>query len=106
MVCVDLLGSFTTRKLAKAQPLLAITKIDPVTGWFDIVEAINKSATSIQVLFHNTWLAAYLRTQFIFLDDESIGEFKCEFKQMCYNHGIKTKPTKIHYQHTTSNFNH
>jgi hypothetical protein len=30
--------------------------VDPATGWFDIVKAIKKSATSIQYLFHNTWL--------------------------------------------------
>jgi hypothetical protein len=34
--------------------LLALTMIDPATGWFEIVEATNKSATSIQDLFHNT----------------------------------------------------
>jgi hypothetical protein len=30
-------------------------------GWFEIVEATNKSATSIQDLVHNTWfwLACY-----------------------------------------------
>jgi hypothetical protein len=33
--------------------------IDPATGWFEIVEATNKSATSIQDLFHNTWLPWY-----------------------------------------------
>jgi hypothetical protein len=39
--------------------------IDPATGWFEIVKATNKSATSIQDLFHNTWLARYPRPQFI-----------------------------------------
>jgi hypothetical protein len=28
--------------------LLSLTMIDPSTGWFEIVEATNKSATSIQ----------------------------------------------------------
>jgi hypothetical protein len=38
--------------------LIALTMIDPAinTGWFEIVEATNKSATFIQDLFHNTWL--------------------------------------------------
>jgi hypothetical protein len=40
-------------------PLLALTIIDPATGWFEIVKATNKSATSIQDLFHNTWLGHY-----------------------------------------------
>jgi hypothetical protein len=41
--------------------LLALTIIDPAIniGWFEIVKATNKSATSIQDLFQNTWLARY-----------------------------------------------
>jgi hypothetical protein len=39
--------------------LLALTMIDPATGWFEIVKATNKSVTSIQDLFHNTWLTHY-----------------------------------------------
>jgi hypothetical protein len=34
--------------------LLALTMIDPDTGWFEIVEATNKSATSIQDFFMTT----------------------------------------------------
>jgi hypothetical protein len=68
--------------------------IDPATGWFEIVEATNKSATSIQELFHNTWLARYPRPQFIVFDNG--GEFKREFKQMCDKYGIKAKPTTSH----------
>jgi hypothetical protein len=50
---------FTIRTPDKTHSLLALTMIDPDTGWFEIVEATNKSATSIQDLFHNTWLARY-----------------------------------------------
>jgi hypothetical protein len=50
--------------------------------WFEIVEATNKSATSIQDLFHNTWLARYPRPQFIVFDNGRRGEFKREFKKM------------------------
>jgi hypothetical protein len=48
--------------------------IDPATGWLDIVEATNNSATSIQDLFQNTLLARYTRPQFIVSDNG--GEFK------------------------------
>jgi hypothetical protein len=106
MVCVDLLGPFTIRTPAKAHSLLALTMIDPATGWFEIVKATNKSATSIQDLFHNTWLARYPRPQFIVFDDGSTGEFKREFKQMCDNYGIKAKPNTSHNQHYTSKCNH
>jgi hypothetical protein len=61
MVCVDLVGPFTIRTPAKTPSLLALTIIDPAinTGCFEIVEATNKSATSVSIqdLFHNTWLA-------------------------------------------------
>ena len=78
----------------KTHSLLALTMIDPATGWFEIVQANSKTATSIQDLFHNTWLARYPRPQFIVLDNG--GEFKGEFKQMCENYGIKAEPTTSH----------
>jgi hypothetical protein len=87
-------------------PLLALTMIDPVTSWFKIFKATNKSATSIQDLFHNTWLAREPRPQFIAFDNGSRGGFKRQFKQMCDNYGIKAKPTTSHNQQTTRKFNH
>jgi hypothetical protein len=47
---------FTIRTLSKTHSLIALSMIDPEsnTGWFEIVKATNKSATSIQDLFHNT----------------------------------------------------
>jgi hypothetical protein len=73
---------FTIRTPTKTHSLLALTMIDPAsnTGWFEIVEATNKSATSIQDLFHNTWLARYTQPQFIIIDNGSVDEFKREFK--------------------------
>jgi hypothetical protein len=90
--------------------LFALTKLDPEinTGWLEIVEATNKSATSIQDLFHNTWLAryGYPRPQFIFFDNENRGESKREFKQMCDNYGIKAKPTTSYNIPFTSKCDH
>jgi hypothetical protein len=86
--------------------LFALTMIDPATGLFGIVEATNKSATSIQDLFHNTWLARYPRPQFIVFDNRNDGDFKSEFRQICDIYGIKAKPTSSHNQHTTSKCNH
>jgi hypothetical protein len=79
---VDLVGPFIIRIPAKTHFLLALTMIDPAinTGWFEIVEATNKSATSIQDLFHNTWLARYPQPQFIVIDNG--GKFKREFKRI------------------------
>jgi hypothetical protein len=106
IVYVYLMGPFTIRTPAKTHSLLALTMIDPATGWFEIVEATNKSATSIQDLFHNTWFACYPRPQFIVFDNGSIVEFKREFKKMCDNYGIKAKPTTSHNIPSTSKFNH
>jgi hypothetical protein len=88
--------------------LLALTMIVPAvnTGWFEIVEATNKSATSIQDLFPNSWLACYTRPQFIVFDNGNRGEFKRQFKQMCDNYGIKAKPTTSHDHQPTSKCNH
>ena len=94
MVCVDLVGDFTIKTPLKTHSLLALTMIDPATGWFKIIQANSKTATSIQDLFHNTWLAHYHRPQFVVYDNG--GEFKREFKQICENYGIKAKPTTSH----------
>ena len=94
IVCVDLVGPFTIKTTSKTNSLLALTMIDPATGWFDIVKATNKLASSIQDLFHNTWLARYPCTQFIVCDNG--GKFKGDFKQMCDNYGIKAKATTSH----------
>jgi hypothetical protein len=69
MVYVDLVGPFTIRTPAKTHSLLALTMVDPATGWFEIVKATNKSAISIQDLFHNTWLVRYPRPQLIVFDN-------------------------------------
>jgi hypothetical protein len=76
--------------------------IDPATGWLDIIEAINKSATSIQDLFHDTWLARYPQPQFIVFDNGVVGVFNHEFKQMY----VQDKPTTSHNQQITSKCNH
>jgi hypothetical protein len=57
-------------------------------------------ATSIQGLFHNTWLVRYPLPQFIVFDNTN--EFKREFKQMCEHYGIKAKRTTSHNPQTTA----
>jgi hypothetical protein len=94
------ISPFTIRTPAKTRSLLALTMIDPAinTGWFEIVKVTNKSAASIQDLFHYTWLARYPQPQFIVFENGRTGEFKREFKQMCMQdiYGIKAKPTISH----------
>jgi hypothetical protein len=88
-------GPFTIRTPAKTHSLLALTMIDPATGWFEIVEATNKSEISIQDLLHNTWLARYPRPQFIVFDNG--GKFKREFKQMCEITIMALKPNQLQF---------
>jgi hypothetical protein len=83
MVCVDLVGPFTIRTPAKTHSLLALTMIDPSTGWFEIVEATNKSATFIQDLFHNIWLAHYLQPQFIVFENGIQGHIQTGVQTNC-----------------------
>jgi hypothetical protein len=68
----------------------------------------NNSATFIQDLFHNTWLARYPLLQFIVFDNANIGYFKRKFKQMWIqdNYGIKFKPNTSHNHSYTSTCNH
>jgi hypothetical protein len=106
MVCVDLVVPFTIRTPAKTHSLFSLTMIDLAIGWFEIVEATNMSATSIQDLFHNTGLPRYPQPQFIVFDNGNTSKFKREFKQMCDNYGIKAKPTTSHNQQTTIKCNH
>jgi hypothetical protein len=84
MVCVDLVGPFRISTPAKTHSPLALIMLVPAinTGWFEIIKA---KATSIQDLFHNTWLAhyGYPQRQFIVFDNENRGKFKREFKKMC-----------------------
>jgi hypothetical protein len=88
-----------TNKNTLSSPLLALKMIDPATGWFEIVKATNKSETSIQDLFHNTWLVRYPRLQFIVFVIINGGKFKREFKKICE---IKAKPTTSHSIPSTS----
>jgi hypothetical protein len=81
--CMDLLGPFTIKTPSKTQSLLALSMIDPASGWFEIVEATNKLATAIPDLFHNNWLTQYQSPRLIIFDNW--GKFKREFKQMCEN---------------------
>jgi hypothetical protein len=87
--------------------MLTLTMIDPANGWFEIVATTNKSATSIQDLFNNTWLACYPRPQFIVNENGTVGKFDREFKQMCDkdNYGIKAKPTTNNNIPSTSKCN-
>jgi hypothetical protein len=101
---------FTIRTTDKTYSLLTLTMIDPATGWFEIVEATNKSAKQhpSRICFITPGWHVYPRPQFIVFDNGNVGKFKRELKQMCMqdNYVIKAKPTTSHNIPSTSKCNH
>jgi hypothetical protein len=97
-------GGFIYNKETKQNTLsaylFALTMIDSATGWFEIVKARSKSATSIQDLFHNIWLACFPRPQFIVYDDATIGEFKRGFKKCVTIMALKPNQLQVTTIHT------
>jgi len=58
---------------------IAMTFIEPATGWLEIVEVqkIDKSSARISQLFDQVWLSRYPRPKEVIFDDGS------EFKRDC-----------------------
>jgi hypothetical protein len=94
-VDVDLIGPYTIRTPNKVWTLYCLTMIDPVTGWFEVVdlkgdiEDKTKSAASVMAAFDETWLSRYPRPQEIGFDNGS--EFKSVFLETCNNYGMTPK---------------
>jgi hypothetical protein len=86
-----------------------MTMLDPVTGWFEIVEVPNfiiedvqkklidtqtdKSSARISRLFDQTWLSRYPRPKEVIFDNGS--EFKKDFVPLLKDWSIKPKCTTI-----------
>ena len=94
-VNVDIIGPFTVKTPSKVWTLYCLTMIDPVTGWFEVIDLKGdfldkkKSAMSVMSAFDETWLCRYPRPQEIGFDNGS--EFKNVFEQMCDNYAMKKK---------------
>ena len=97
-------GSIVDKELS----LTCMTMIDPVTGWFEIVEvpsyivddvknknqsSIDKSSARISRLFNQTWLSRYPRPSKVVFDNGS--EFKKDFVPLLKDWSIKPKCTTI-----------
>jgi len=70
--------------------LIAMTFIDPATGWFEIVEVptIDKSSARLSQLFDQVWLSRYPRPNEVSFDNGS--EFKRDFVPINQNlHRLK-----------------
>ena len=70
--------------------------IDPVTGWFEVVQYYDKRAITIANLFETTWLSRYPRSIEITYDQgkEFIGhDFRKSLIEDKY--GISAKPSTL-----------
>ena len=90
-VNVDMIGPLTVRTPTKEYELLALTMIDPVTGWFEIKEAKDAKAATCSAIMDDVWFSRYPRPAEIGYDNGS--EFKASFKEMIENYGLKKKPS-------------
>jgi hypothetical protein len=88
---VDLIGAYVVRTPKATQTLCALTMIDPVTGWLEVIAIPDKNAHTVMEAFNNTWLTRYPQPQYKRYDNGA--KFKALFKQMCNNYGMKEKPS-------------
>jgi hypothetical protein len=89
-VDVNLIGPLTikTPRSGKKE-LLALTMIDPSTGWFEVKDLKVKSAKESMNTFYGVWLSRYPRPEYIGFDNG--GEYKNVFEELVTNHSIKKK---------------
>ena len=116
-VHIDLIGPYSVTA-KQIQPggsikeveltLIAMTMVDPATGWFEITEVpyysiedvkrdenqyIDKSSARISQLFEQAWLGRYPRPKQVIFDNGS--EFKMHFVTLLKDFDIKPKPTTV-----------
>jgi len=104
-VHINLIGPYTVSALQQRPgqkremtelSLIAMTFIDPATGWFEIVKVptiVDKSSAPISQLFDQVWLSRYPRPKEVIFDNGS--EFKSDFVPLLKDFQIKPKLTSI-----------
>jgi hypothetical protein len=88
-VDVDLIGPLTINTPSGKIELLALTIIDPSTGWFEVKDVKDKSAKESMNTFDDVWLSRYPRPEYIGFDNG--GEYKNVFEELVNKYGIKKK---------------
>ena len=77
-LCVDLIGTYTIPRTGKTPlKLWCLTMIDPATGWCEMSQIPNKTATEIADITEKTWFTRYPLPQRIVFDCST--EFMAEF---------------------------
>ena len=89
------IGPYTIpRKEKKPHKFWRLKMIDPATGWFEMAQIPNKTATEIADITKKTWFTRYPLPQQIVFDHGT--KLMAEFAKMCRNdHGLKRKPITI-----------
>jgi hypothetical protein len=72
--------------------LLALTMIEPSTGWFEVKDVKDKSAKESMNTVDDVWLSKYQIPEYIGFDNW--GEYKKVFEEIVNNYGIKKKNSK------------
>jgi hypothetical protein len=79
-VDVDLIGPLTIKTPSGNKELLALTMIDPSTGWFEVKDVKDKSAKESMDYFDDVWLSRYPRPEYIGFDNGE--EYKNVFEEL------------------------
>ena len=88
-VNVDVVGPYTVETPKGKRTLIAMTMIDPATGWFEIAPLEENDSYSTQKVFDSYWLARYPRPKIVGCDNGS--HFKKYFKELVDNYGLTRK---------------
>jgi len=92
-VAVDLIGPWSIEVNGNTLTFNALTMIDTVSNWVELVRIHNKTSVHIALQFENQWLSRYPRPIRCIFDQGP--EFKGPFQQMLYFTGIKAAPTTV-----------
>jgi len=91
-VAIDLIGPWEMQMHDYTLSFRALTIIDTVTNYCEVVRITNKKSTYIGQMFENTWLSRYPRPMHCIFDQG--GEFiGAGFQAVLHRHGIHPHPT-------------
>jgi hypothetical protein len=79
-VNVDVIGPYTVETQKGKKTLIAMTMIDPATGWFEIAPLEENNSYATQRALDSYWLARYPRPKYIGCDNGN--HFKRYFKEL------------------------
>jgi len=93
-IAVDLIGPWEMEMNDYTLSFRALTIIDTVTNFCEIVRITNKQSAYIGQMLENTWLSRYPRPMHCIFDQG--GEFTgAGFQQVLHRHGIEPHPTSV-----------